>query len=137
MRRALRIGVFAALTVFMMAGPFCDQVLGIRTPLFRRWTMFSSVGIGLADLSFSVRRADGTLSPINYYQVLGYADPLNAPRSIRRVVGVAGVHRVAARICSILGPGTDLRANVRIAERSGWWPAISENSGNLCKNEAQ
>jgi len=124
---------FAGILLFMVVGPFYRQVLGERAPIFRAWTMFSKASLGLADVRFSQRRRDGTLTPIDHYELLGYLDWRQAPLELRRIRGLEGVHQVAKELCRILGGDADVRARVRIATRPGWRTRLMEADGNLCR----
>lgn len=130
--RRLRIALFLGLAVFMLAGPVYRQLLDGGYPLFRQWTMFSQVAIGLADVRFSERGPDGRLRPLDHYRALGYVGVRDAPLHLRRIVGLEGVRAVAAAVCGRLGTGADLRARVRIAQREGWRTEWMEADGNLC-----
>jgi hypothetical protein len=134
--RPLRALVFVLLAVFMLVGPFFPQVLGKRAPFIRQWTMFSKVGLGLADVMFSVRQPDGTYVPVDHYALLGYDRWWEAPHSLRRIKGVEGVEKTARRLCRRLGPHADLRARVRVAYRSGWHVELMEADRNLCRADA-
>jgi hypothetical protein len=94
--------------------------------------MFSRIGLGLADVRFSQRLADGTLVAVDHYRVLGYPDWREAPLGLRKIRGLAGVQGVAAELCARMGEGADLRARVRLARREGWRTEMMEADGNLC-----
>jgi hypothetical protein len=130
--RLLRVLIFLAVAGFMVAGPIYKQVLGGREPVFRQWTMFSRIGLGLADVRFSQRLPDGTRLPVNHYELLGYPDWRGAPLALRQVMGLQGVRGIAGRLCAALGPGADVRARVRIATRAGWRTEMMEADGGLC-----
>lgn len=134
--RGLRITVFLLIFTFMAFGPVYRQVLDGRNPVFRPWTMFSTIGLGLANVTFSERRPDGSYARVDHYRVLGYDDWREAPLRLRRIRGLDGMSRVAAEVCAALGPGADLRARVRIAHRSGWRTELMEADGNLCASAA-
>jgi hypothetical protein len=130
--RPLRAVVFTLLAALMFAGPFCRQVLGLRTEAVRAWMMFRATGLGLADVRFSKRERDGTLVPLDHYATLGYERWREAPLGLRRIRGLEGVQRVAGKLCEALGDGADLRARVRIAHPTGWRTEMVEADGNLC-----
>lgn len=115
----------------MVAGPCYRQVLGGSHPLFRPWMMFSGGGKDLAVVRFEERLRDGSVRPIDRFVELGYDDRRRAPRWLQRIQGEEGVQEVARRLCVVLGPQADLRAQARIATEGGWSVA-SAGEQNLC-----
>ncbi len=120
------------IVAFMIVGPFTHQVLGYRNPLFRPWTMFSGVGLHLADVRFSRRLPDGELIPLDHYQLLGYPDWRKAPLRLRNLQGTEAVRAVARELCAALGPGADVRVTARIATRTGWFTELMDVDDNHC-----
>ncbi|MBK1865871.1 hypothetical protein [Taklimakanibacter albus] len=125
--RRIRLLAFLAIAVFMLAGPVIEQFAGTRTVFWRSWTMFSGIGIGLVDASFSVRQPDGTSAPIDRFAVLG--ERRNG--KLRRIETSEELTSIIERLCAALGSGADLRVKARQATRDGW-RIINTGEQNAC-----
>jgi hypothetical protein len=122
--RMLVFGVLAAYTVF---GPFYRQVFRGKNPYFPQWVMFSGANTDVCEVRFHL--ADGTA--VDRYEALGIEPWYTAKKSVRRIGSVDEVWRQGRALCSKLGVGTDLRAEVRCARRTGWSRAM-DGDVNLC-----
>lgn len=125
--RRVRLMVFLAIALFILAGPMVEQVFGQRTAFWRSWTMFSGIGIGLIDASFSVRQADGSLTPIDRFATLD--ERRNG--KLRRIETSEELSSIIARLCASLGAGAELRVKARQATRDGW-RIIHPGEQNAC-----
>ncbi|TIV63478.1 MAG: hypothetical protein E5V89_31395 [Mesorhizobium sp.] len=76
----MRLFAFVAIAGFMIAGPVAEQVLGVQTAGLRSWTMFSAIGMGVIDASFEIRQPDGTLVPLDRFELLGARRDVSAWR---------------------------------------------------------
>lgn len=125
--RSVRLAVFIAIALFMLAGPVVEQVLGTRSTFWRSWTMFSGIGLGLVDASFQTRQSDGTLLPLDRFATLD----AQRDRKVRRIVGADELTKLIQRLCQALGPEADLRVKARVAMRQGW-QIIRTEDRNAC-----
>jgi hypothetical protein len=125
--RRIRLIIFMTVAAFMLAGPVSEQLAGTRTVFWRSWTMFSGIGIGLIDASFSVRPPDGGLMPIDRFVALG--ERRNG--KLRRIETSEELTSIVERLCAALGSGADLRVQARQATRDGW-RIITMGEQNAC-----
>lgn len=125
--RRVRLIIFMAIAAFMLAGPVIEQLVGTRTVFWRSWTMFSGIGIGLVDATFSSRQPDGSLMPIDRFAVLD--ERRNG--KLRRIETTEELTSIIAQLCASLGAGADLRVKARQATREGW-RIINMGEQNAC-----
>lgn len=130
-RELLRVVVFVVVAGFVALAPAYHHVFGGRSRFVRDWELFHEIGVGLAVVEYSVRAADGALTPIDRYAALGYDDRRLAPRWLRSITGEAGVMLVGRKLCERLGP-VDLRAHARIATMAGWVTKFA-GEDDLCR----
>ncbi|MDX8534317.1 hypothetical protein RFM41_24645 [Mesorhizobium sp. VK25A] len=123
----MRFVAFMAITNFMIAGPVAEQVFGVRAALLRSWTMFSAIGLGVIDASFEMRQTDGTLVPLDRFEMLG------APRNggLKWIKSREDLASVIKRLCTAAGQGADIRVRARLGARSGW-QTIHTDAQNAC-----
>ena len=67
----LRLVAFLVIAAFMVGSPAAEQVFRLHTTLLRSWTMFGGIGLGVIDASFAIRQPDGTLVPLDRFEMLG------------------------------------------------------------------
>lgn len=125
--RRVRLILFLAIAVFLLAGPMIEQVFGQRTAFWRSWTMFSGIGIGLVDASFAIPQPDGSLKPVDRFATLD--EKRNG--KLRRIETSEELMSIIARLCASLGAGADLRVKARQATRDGW-RVINPGEQNAC-----
>lgn len=125
--RHVRLVLFLAIAAFMLAGPVIEQALGTRTVFWRSWTMFSGIGLGLIETSFTTRAPDGTSRPLDRFAVLGV--PLGG--KLKRIEDADELTSIIERLCAVLGSGADLRVVARLATRGGW-RIIRTEKQNAC-----
>lgn len=131
---AARAIVFLAAFGFINFTPFYKQVLHHRAPWARDWVMFSGFGLAVCDVKFSRALLGGGSLPIDRFDVLGYANPLDAPHSVRRIPNEEGAHKVASSICHKLGRGADVRMRARCASTKGsGWRRVDWGDTNVCE----
>ncbi len=88
--RWLRTVAFAVLAAHILIGPFLAQIADIRSPLWRPWTMFSQVGVGVLDGAFTVEDGEGAVTELSPLQLLEFdwypriLDPSLRPARDRR-----------------------------------------------------
>lgn len=126
-----RAAVFTAVAGFIVAGPIWKQGLHRPSDVLFQWVMFTGFGLDVCDVRFVEVAEDGSRSRVDRYAVLGYDDPAAAPASVKKMKDLAAVKGVARRMCKKLPEGTDLRARVRCAARTGW-KSVSQAEENLC-----
>lgn len=125
--RRVRIIIFMAIAAFMLAGPVIEQFVGTRTVFWRSWTMFSGIGIGVIDVSFSTPHRDGSLMPIDRFVALD--EKRNG--KLRRIETIEELSSIIERLCTAFGGGADLRVKARQATRDGW-RVINRGEQNAC-----
>jgi len=124
-RRRARRFVFLAAAAWMLLSPAYVQVLGGRAAAVRTWQMFHRRGIGICSARYYDR---GQL--VDRYAVLGVTRSA-APPDLRRIRDEKRARRVARRLCAALGPGADLRLELRCGERDGL-RTVLDREANLC-----
>lgn len=125
--RRIRLVMFLAIAAFMLAGPVIEQFVGTRTVFWRSWTMFSGIGIGVIDASFSVRQPDGSSMPVDRFAALD--ERRNG--KLRRIETTEELTAIIQRLCAALGSGADLRVKARQATRDGW-RVVTMGEQNAC-----
>ena len=125
--RRWRLATFVAIAAFMVVGPLAEQVFGLRSSYIRSWIMFSAPGIGLVDVSFTIRQADGTFVPLDRF------DALNEPRNgkLKRIDSRKEFAEIIDRLCAAAGAGADIRVVARQAVRKGW-NTLDTGAQNVC-----
>jgi hypothetical protein len=123
----LRLLIFSGIAAFIVGGPVAEQFFGVRTPALRSWTMFSGIGLGIIDVSFATRQPDGSLHPLDRFEVLG----VRRGGKLKRIESEEELDTVVRELCALLGPGTDLRVTARQGRRSGW-QTIRTDATNAC-----
>lgn len=117
----LRAAVFAAVVLWMQAGPVAVQALGQpRPPGTMTWRMYGTRGSDLCAVEWFTRAADGTLTPVE------------RRGRLRRYEGEVALRRASVRLCGELGRGTDLRARARCGSREGW-VRVMDLERDLCR----
>jgi len=118
-----RSTVFAILFVWMAAGPFYVQVLGVRnefTQYIREWIMFSGRGIGFVETRYFQKMPDGSERDLDRFELLGFPVPRKAPLWLWRTPHAGRARSIAVQLCAKLEPGADVRLVARLATMSGW-----------------
>ena len=123
----LRLVAFAVVSAVIIGGPVAKQVFGLETVAFRSWIMFSTPGLGMIEAKFSIRAADGSLMPLDRFELLG--ERRNG--KLRRIETQGELDAVTKRLCAAAGQGADIRITARRAETSGW-RVIEDGAGNVC-----
>ncbi len=126
--RVLRAMAFVLIAAWMLFGPVYRQVLGEVDVIFRKWTMFSGIGINMLDVAFYTREPGGTLAILDHKSVLLYSDDTRP----ERVMQLADVYNIGFRLCDVL-QGADVRVVARRATKQGW-KDLPQFSGteNMC-----
>ncbi len=132
---AARALVFFSAFGFINFTPFYKQVLRHKAPWARDWVMFSGFGVAVCDVRYTRVLPGGALEPVDRYDVLGYDDPLDAPRSLRRIPNAEGAQRVARSLCRKLGRGTELRMSVRCASTRKGWRRVGNADDDACASK--
>ncbi|TGQ92024.1 hypothetical protein EN847_34805, partial [Mesorhizobium sp. M1C.F.Ca.ET.204.01.1.1] len=95
----MRLFAFIAIAAFMIAGPVAEQVFGVRSAWLRSWTMFSAIGMGVIDASFEIRQPDGTLVPLDRFELLG----ARRDGGLKWIESRAELASVIRRLCTAAG----------------------------------
>jgi hypothetical protein len=125
MRRRARWIVFLAAAAWMLLSPGYVQVLGGDGSKVRSWQMFHRRGVGICAARFDERGRR-----VDRYALLGF-DRDRAPAEVRRIRDERAARALARRMCAALGPGADLRVQLRCGERDGL-RAVLDREENLC-----
>ena len=127
----LRALIVIVLCGVMAIGPASTQMFNVHNKWIRSWVMYRAAAVDLCWADFSTRTASGDFTPINRYNILGYRGMWDAPKDIRWLRGPHGVTKVTTRMCSKMGPNSDIRAVGECASVSGWTRAF-DGKTNLC-----
>jgi len=128
---ALRVLVIAAVGGFMIGGPVYEQGFGGRSKLLFHWMMFSGFGTEVCDVHYLEHAADGTLTEVDRYAVLGVPRSPSTARSVWKVKDLAAAEALGRKLCRALPEGTDLRLKARCATTKGW-RSVARAADNLC-----
>lgn len=118
--RVARSVVFAGLAALVLLGPGLKQVLDIRSPLLRPWTMFSGIGVGVLKGEFEVTDASGATTRLRPLEVLEL-DRYPVVRSIhfdRLVREPAHLRAFGERLCA--DPAVRVSFHGHTGSRQGW-----------------
>ena len=118
--RVARSVVFAGLAALVLFGPGLKQVLEIRSPLLRPWTMFSGIGVGVLKGEFEVTDASGATTRLRPLEVL-QLDRYPVHRSIhfdRLVREPAHLRAFGERLCT--DPAVRVAFHGHTGSRQGW-----------------
>ena len=121
-RVGLRRGGFCARAPFIPLGPIFPQAFAVHSPLFRPWTMFSGVGVGILKGSFRVEDGQGPAREMTPLELLGleryprirqyhFEERVRDPEDLRKFV---------AEYCDGLAPGARLSFAGHVGTREGW-----------------
>jgi hypothetical protein len=124
-RRRVRWFVFVAAAAWMLLSPGYVQVLGGKAPMVRTWQMFHRRGIGICSAIYRDRGRR-----IDRYALFGL-ERASAPDGFRRIGDEPRARAMGRRICGALGPGADVRVELRCGERDGLRPVLDREE-NLC-----
>lgn len=118
-RVGLRAGLWLALTLWIVGGPFATQVLNLHVPAVKRWLMFIGYGKEICDVRYYL---PGEAEPVDRLGVLGYPESWEAPRGEKMLTDADHVRRQGRTLCRELGVDT-LHVQARCGAMRGWKPA--------------
>jgi hypothetical protein len=127
-RRRLRALAFWILAAWMILSPAVVQVFGARTRLVQPWRMFSGRGDGICSARY-YRGPDG--DRIDRYALFGHTRA-TAPPAFRRITTEAQARAMGRQTCGRLGPGADVRLELRCAEKSRFHLLV-DREADLCR----
>ncbi|MDP2307205.1 MAG: hypothetical protein Q8P18_14360 [Pseudomonadota bacterium] len=116
-------------------GPLCEQVLRVHSPALRGWQMFSGQGLGVLQARFFVVREGGAYEPLDRYALSARGAPL-PPRADRRIKDEEAAHKIARKLCPLLGPDADVRMELQSSTRFGW-KTLTDGTANECTRPKQ
>ena len=127
--RVARTVVFTFFACLILLGPFAAQILEMRSPLLRPWTMFSGVGVGILKGVFTHERADGSRADLTPLQVRGLDRyPVIRGTQFQYLVSDdRDLRRFAGDYCDQVGGA--LAFNGWVGTRTGW---RSLEARNIC-----
>lgn len=133
------IMVFLVLATFMIAGPSYRQLLGGDSEIFRRWVMYSKIGLGHVAVQL-YRREGAELIPIDYLNFLGYEHG-NTPwlqrhdlelKKIWFIPGRGKLEYLITKLCDANAGQLDLRLEAKQAIRPQGWRWLHQADQPLC-----
>ena len=124
-----RLAAFAAFLLWILVSPIYGQLLGGKSPLIRRWTMFSSRGSDICAAKFFLTRGSDTRQQIDRLAVLGHASKRLAHPSVRWLSTPSAIEFQARILCSLLGG--DIKVEARCGSERGWI-AVLDPQVNYC-----
>jgi hypothetical protein len=119
LQRVLRGLVFVTGAAFIALAPAYGQIFGGTHPFAPRWIMFSGKAFDLFEVRFETVDATGARIPLDRFEALGYARPLDAPRQVLTLRSEREASQLARRICRVT-LGAPLYMHLRKATRRGW-----------------
>lgn len=122
-----RAAIFFAFAALILLGPLAVQVFGSKSRLFRQWTMFSAVGVGIPKGEFIAAAADGSVRRLTPLQVLGI-DRYPVMLSFEYQTsanGDGGLRKFASDYCVKHGGKLSFRGH--IGSRQGWQAAAEDD----------
>jgi hypothetical protein len=126
-KRRLRAIAFWIAAAWFLLSPAVIQVFGVKTRLVQPWRMFSGRGGGICSARY-YRGPDG--DRIDRYALLGKTRA-TAPDSFRRITNLQQGQAMARTICTKLGPGADVRLELRCADQRRF-TTVLDREANLC-----
>ncbi len=131
----LRLMIVVIIGAWMVGSPAYRQVYKGKSKWFPRWIMFHGYARNLCDVKYYSAAEDGSLQPLDRYEVLDRERSWSKNRSFMRLKRVQTVKSVGRRMCAELGPDADVRAWARCASQ-GRWRTKLEADENLCESTA-
>lgn len=107
----------AAALGYVWLGPGVEQVLGLHHPAWRGWQMFRTVGLDATEVRYWQVGADGAVRPLDRDALT--AAGVEPPRA-GRFTDAEAAGEAARALCRWLGPGADVRFELRDATLAGW-----------------
>lgn len=133
-RLALRGAVALGVAAFLIGAPAARQLSGARSPYLPQWVMFVGYGLDVCAVDYWARGPEGDVE-VDRFEVLGLRW-VDAPRDVKRVASPAEATWLGRRLCAKMGPGTDLRMDLRCAARTGWTVKAARED-DLCAKRAR
>lgn len=114
----LRAALWLGLVIWMVGGPFANQVLNQEVPGVKRWLMFIGYGKDICEVRFLL---PGQTEPVDRLKVLGYEHAWQAPRKDKMLATPEDVARQGRALCKELGVDA-LQVQGRCGALRGWKP---------------
>jgi hypothetical protein len=127
-KRRLRTIAFWVAAAWILLSPAVIQVFGARTRLVQPWRMFAGRGGGICAARY-FRGAEG--ERIDRYALFG-TTRATAPDAFRRITNLQQGQAMARQICAKLGPGADVRLELRCADQRRFTTVVDREE-NLCR----
>ncbi len=129
----LRAVVFAAIALYLLAGPVSAQVFKKVSPVLPKWQMFAGYGLDVCKVRYAMIEGDGIEIPLDRYATLGFTDRFDAPRSLWRVPDAKTALSIGRRMCTKVDESSpDIRVWASCAARDGWKVEF-DGQKNLCR----
>jgi hypothetical protein len=124
-QRRLRAIAFWGIAAWMLLSPAAVQVFGARRGVVQPWRMFHGRGGGICSARFY---ANG--ERVDRYALLGQTRA-KAPDAFRRITSEPAAREMARQLCAKLGPGVDLRLELRCADKVRFTTLV-DREADLC-----
>ncbi|MCK9502641.1 MAG: hypothetical protein AB7U63_05815 [Porticoccaceae bacterium] len=125
----LRYFIFIVVACFILIGPFLRQVLDVNNILFRQWTMFSQIGLGVHKINVK-KSGDGQWhnleidAVVKAYRMI----PADKPLSISHQ---DGLDRLMEELC-VIYPNQLLQITAHRATLIGGWTLVADRQTIIC-----
>lgn len=126
----LRRLLFGSLAAFILLAPAMPQLLGVHSPIFRPWVMYSGVGFGLLQGEFVVTRETGVevMTPPSFFNLTRYPNAMRLTEPYL-VFDEAGLARQVSQFCAANESALSVAFTGRIAMPQGW---VALEANNAC-----
>lgn len=131
----LRMAGLVVLGAYMVVTPLLVQVLGVRDRSLRAWRMFSGLNTDVCEVQLWRRTPAGD-EPVDRLAALGHDSRLEAPKTDNLLKDPDALRAQARKVCAALGPGTDLRADLRCGSLEGWVQHMHRDQ-DLCRSKKE
>ena len=89
--------------------------------------MFGGIGLGVIDASFAIRQPDGTLVPLDRFEMLG----TSRDGKLKRIESGTELASIIKRLCATAGQGRR-HSRKRAAGRRDGWRIVHTDTTNAC-----
>ncbi|MEM9911770.1 MAG: hypothetical protein AAF922_13395 [Pseudomonadota bacterium] len=125
----VRRSAFFLLMAFIFLGPAPGQLFGWHSSWLREWVMFSDVGVGIPDGTFTVAHADGTTETHSPLEAVGLESyPLIRHYLFEgRVFEASDLAKFATELCTQAELASSVSFKGKVGTRNGWQPMQAED----------
>jgi len=128
----LKVAFFSIMILFMFFSPFYKQVLGGKSELVRKWSMYQFRGVQMCAVQYHKKDADGTFIKIDRYKRVGEGSWRTAKNRFKRVYTRNQALSVGVALCDSYGGDIDIRVNFKCKGKN-YWETVFDRDFNVCK----